>query len=121
MISHFTSRVREMKKVIINIFFLTCIIFTLQACTQSTWLYRVNVQQGNVITADMVQKLHVGMPKEQVYDIMGSPLLVNTFNDNRWAYVYTFKPSRGPYVQKHLIIYFRNDRIIRMDSSNIKD
>jgi outer membrane protein assembly factor BamE len=91
----------------------------LSGCSQVPWLYRVNVQQGNAINPDMIKQLRVGMNKNQVFEIMGSPILMDTFNDNRWTYVFTFKPGNGPLTQKHLIIYFRNDRVSRIVTKNI--
>jgi outer membrane protein assembly factor BamE len=52
-------------------------------------LYRITVQQGNVITQEMVDKLKPGMTRSQVAYIMGEPILRNTFNENRWDYIYT--------------------------------
>jgi outer membrane protein assembly factor BamE len=51
-------------------------------------VYKLAVQQGNVITQEMVDKLKPGMTRSQVAYIMGEPILRNTFNDARWDYVY---------------------------------
>ena len=51
-------------------------------------VYKLSVQQGNVITQEMVDKLKPGMTRSQVAYIMGEPILRNTFNDTRWDYVY---------------------------------
>lgn len=101
-------------KTIITLLTITCIAFSLTSCTKSTWLYRVNVQQGNVVTSEMLKEIHVGMSKEAVCDVLGLPVLLNTFNEDRWTYVYTLKPSRGKFVQNTLVLYFRNDRVLRM-------
>lgn len=52
-------------------------------------LYKVTVQQGNVITQEMVDQLKPGMTRSQVAFIMGEPILRNTFNEDRWDYVYS--------------------------------
>ena len=52
-------------------------------------LYKVTVQQGNVITQEMVDKLKPGMTRSQVAYIMGEPILRNTFDEDRWDYIYT--------------------------------
>jgi outer membrane protein assembly factor BamE len=109
----------EMKAKIITLFCLFCIIFALTGCTQSTWLYRVNIQQGNIITPDMIQNLRVGMTKEAVCELLGTPVLTDTFNDNRWSYIFTFKPSRGKYLEKTLILYFKNDRLCRFRTNHM--
>lgn len=52
-------------------------------------LYKITVQQGNVITQEMIDQLKPGMTHSQVAFIMGEPILRNTFNENRWDYIYT--------------------------------
>lgn len=73
--------------------------------------FQAPVQQGNVITDDMTKKLKVGMSKQQVADIFGTPVLNNPFESDTWLYIYTLQPSKGPYQKKRLIVYFRNDRV----------
>lgn len=54
-------------------------------------VYRLTVQQGNVITQEMVDALKPGMTREQVAFIMGEPVIRNPFDDSRWDYVYTLR------------------------------
>ena len=54
-------------------------------------VYRLTVQQGNVITQEMVDSLKPGMTREQVAFIMGEPVIRNPFDDSRWDYVYTLR------------------------------
>jgi outer membrane protein assembly factor BamE len=109
-----------MKTKIITFSFATCIALSLVGCAQSSWLYRVNVQQGNIVTPDLVQQLHKGMTKEAVCGLLGPPVLTDAFNENRWTYVYTFKPGRGKYVEANVILYFRNNRIVSISTKNIR-
>ena len=72
-------------------------------------LYRIDVQQGNVVTEEMLEKLKPGMTKSQILFVMGSPLIVDAFRDNRWDYVYVLR-ERGDLVeQKRLTIFFDED------------
>lgn len=96
-----------MRKTIISCF----ILLALTACTHILKPYRPPVQQGNVITSEMVQQLKPGLTKTQVQDIFGEPVLVDAFDPNTWTYVYTFQPSRGPTQKKQLVVYFKNDRV----------
>lgn len=105
-------------KRIITLLMISCSSFILSACSQSTWLYRVNVQQGNIITIDMLNSVKMGMSKENVCERLGPPILSNAFNQNRWTYVYTLKPSRGKFVQRKLILYFAQDRVIKILTQN---
>jgi len=74
-------------------------------------IHKMDIEQGNIITPEMVSKLHTGMTEDQVQAIMGTPMLLNTFNDNRIDYVYTFKPARGKLTEKHITLIFRNHRL----------
>ncbi|XOV83484.1 MAG: outer membrane protein assembly factor BamE [bacterium] len=72
---------------------MTLIAAVLTGCSlpniQLPRLYKVTVQQGNVITQEMVDQLKPGMTRSQVAFIMGEPVLRNTFNPDRWDYVYS--------------------------------
>ena len=67
--------------------FLAAAVAALGACAS----YRVAVQQGNVITQEMVDRLRPGMTREQVAYIMGEPVMRNPFDQNQWDYVYTLR------------------------------
>lgn len=58
----------------------------LSACTMQ--VYKLNVQQGNIVTQDMLDKLKPGMNKRQVSFIMGTPVLKDTFSTRKWDYIY---------------------------------
>lgn len=110
-----------MKRIIITLFCITSIAFGLAGCSQSRWLYRVNVQQGNVVTADLIHQLHKGMTKDMVCDLLGPPVLLDPFNDNRWTYINTFVAGKRKLksFDRHLTIYFRNDRLVSFSVRNI--
>ncbi len=90
-----------MKKIL-----LILMVFALSSC-----IHKMDIEQGNVITPEMVSKLHTGMTEEQVKNIMGTPMLLNTFDDNRIDYVYTFKPAYGQTTEKNVTLTFRNHRL----------
>jgi outer membrane protein assembly factor BamE len=62
------------------------LITLLSACTMQ--VYKLNIQQGNIVTQDMLDKLKPGMNKRQVSYIMGSPVLEDTFSTRQWDYIY---------------------------------
>jgi outer membrane protein assembly factor BamE len=72
-------------------------------------MYRFNIQQGNVITPDMLSQLKVGMTQQQVQYLMGTPVLTDPLNPNRWDYVYTYKAGNGTMSGKRLTLYFAGD------------
>ena len=78
-------------------------------------LYRIDVQQGNVIDQEMVNRLEIGMEESKVRFILGTPLLADPFNRNRWDYIYTLRPGSGPTVRRHLLLYFTDGRLARIE------
>ena len=58
-------------------------------------VYKIDIQQGNVVTQDMIDQLRPGMTRRQVRFIMGNPLIQDTFNTNRWDYLYSLQPGGG--------------------------
>lgn len=74
-------------------------------------LYRATVQQGNVITQEMVDKLTPGMTRSQVAFIMGEPVLKGSFDANRWDYIYTVVLPGYYEEEKRLTLYFEGDAL----------
>ncbi|MEQ8484788.1 MAG: outer membrane protein assembly factor BamE [Marinovum algicola] len=72
-------------------------------------VHKVAVQQGNVITQDMVNRLRPGMTRSQVAFVMGEPVFRNAFDDNRWDYLYTLEIPGYYEEQKRMSLYFEND------------
>ncbi len=89
---------------------------SLTACSWD-WLpfvYKQDIHQGNVITQEMVDQLRPGMSKRQVSYIMGAPLMVDPFHDERWDYVYSNQPGDEPRVQKNITLIFRGDDLAEL-------
>jgi len=73
--------------------------------------YRPDVQQGNVITNEMVDQLHAGMTRDQVRFMLGTPLLADAFHRDRWDYLYYLNPRKGSPQRRNLVIYFVDNRL----------
>ncbi len=85
---------------------------TLGACSV---IYRADVQQGNVVTAEMVNALKLGMNKRQVRYILGSPLIADVFHKDRWDYVYSMQKGSGARSQQRLTVIFQNDALVTIE------
>ena len=96
---------------------LTALCVLISACSNFSFpgVYRVDVQQGNIIEKDQVQKLTVGMTRTQVQFVMGTPLITDTFNPDRWDYVYSFRDGEGKLEQEHLKLSFAGDVLQNID------
>lgn len=77
--------------------------------------YKIDIQQGNVITQEMVEKLKHGMSKSQVRFALGSPLLVDVFHQDRWDYVYSIQRGGKERQQRRLALFFKDDQLIRIE------
>jgi outer membrane protein assembly factor BamE len=85
--------------------------FALVGCSslQFPGVHRVQVQQGNIITQDMIDQLRPGMTKSQVRYVMGTPLIADSFHHNRWDYFYSLEKADGEELREQVSIYFDND------------
>lgn len=74
--------------------------------------YKMEVQQGNIISNNEVSQLQKGMSKNQVASLLGTPLLQDSFRNNRWDYVYFIKNGKSQSKQQGLTLHFQNDQLI---------
>lgn len=73
--------------------------------------YRVEVVQCNVLTKEMVARVKPGMPKAQVRDLLGSPLLADVFHEARWDYVFTIRRQGAPAQRRLVVASFDGDKL----------
>ncbi len=106
-----------------NIKFLICatLFLALSACGSRLFtVYKIDVQQGNALDAEQVEKVQIGMTKEQVQYVLGSPIITDSFHPDRWDYIYLFIPGYGEKERRHLSITFDRDEVIDIAKHNIK-
>ena len=87
------------------------------ACTGEhiPFVYKVDIDQGNIVNQDMLDQLEPGMDKARVRYIMGSPMLVDVFHKDRWDYIYLRRPGRGKPEKRRITLYFENDQLAHID------
>ncbi len=85
------------------------------ALSSTPLMYKPTVQQGNVVTQEMVDKLQPGMNRRQVTYILGTPLLVDAFHQDRWDYIYTKEVGGGAGNKKQVSLFFEDDILIRIE------
>ncbi|TNF60866.1 MAG: outer membrane protein assembly factor BamE [Burkholderiales bacterium] len=81
--------------------------------------YRIDIIQGNVVTREQAQSLRPGMPRAQVRDILGTPLLASVFHADRWDYVFTFQRQGQAPQQRKLAVFFRGDVLERIEADEL--
>ena len=80
----------------------------------SSWVYKIDIPQGNYLEQQAVDKLRVQMSREQVEYILGTPVLKSLFNQDKWHYVYTIAKNKTDNLRYELVIHFENDRVADM-------
>jgi outer membrane protein assembly factor BamE len=85
-------------------------------------IYRMNIQQGNYLEGKTVAQLQVGMTRTQVRYLLGSPMVPDIFDRDRWDYLYYFKSGhlQRP-EQRHLVVLFKEDKVASFKHDNIPD
>ena len=78
-------------------------------------VYRIDIQQGNVVEQEMLDRLEPGMEKRKVRFILGTPLLVDTFNQDRWDYLYSISEGGDTRQQRSVSIFFEDERLSRIE------
>ncbi len=104
--------------------FLTIVLLAQLACSCSLvdpWVYKINKQQGNITKQKQVDKLEIGMTKEQVQFIMGTPMSIDSFNTDRWDYIYTYTPGHGETTRNNLILSFTDNKLSNIDGKALID
>ncbi|MCP8897843.1 outer membrane protein assembly factor BamE [Gilvimarinus xylanilyticus] len=98
-------------------------LFLLAGCQyfQFPGVHKINVQQGHVITEEMIGQLEPGMNKRQVRFILGTPLIDDMFNDDRWDYYYSLKTGDGRFFKRTLTVYFDGDTYTHYEGENLPE
>jgi outer membrane protein assembly factor BamE len=81
--------------------------------------YKIEIQQGNFVSQEMASQLKSGMSKDQVRQIMGTPLLVDIFHAERWDYVYSRQTTEGKREKRKLVIFFEDGKLARIDGDEL--
>jgi outer membrane protein assembly factor BamE len=77
--------------------------------------YRIDVMQGNVVTKELASNVKPGMSREQVRDLLGSPLLTSAFHADRWDYVFTMRRQGVEPQRRSVVAFFKGDVLERLE------
>jgi outer membrane protein assembly factor BamE len=90
------------------------------AALGSGCVYRMDIQQGNYLEGKTVDQLQVGMTRSQVRYLLGTPMVPDLFDKDRWDYLYYFQRGRLKRPeQRHVIVYFKDDKVTSFDRDNV--
>ena len=95
-------------------------LLAVAGCASSTRVlgikpYRIEIQQGNALTQDMVQQLRPGMTKDQVRFALGTPLVTDIFHGDRWDYPYYRERSGGGREESRVVVVFEEGKLVRVE------
>ncbi|MDC0183214.1 outer membrane protein assembly factor BamE [Nitrosomonadales bacterium] len=102
----------------IHEYFLIFLLFNLISCSSLDSVpeflpkvYKIDIQQGNEITSEMLMKLKPGMTKSQVRFVLGTPLIQDTFHQERWDYVYVMRIYDVLVERRHVVLNFEDEKL----------
>ena len=85
-------------------------------------VFRMDIQQGNYLEGKTVDQLQVGMTRTQVRYLLGTPMVPDVFDKDRWDYLYYFKRGRWQKpAQRHLAVFFKEDKVTKFDRDNVPE
>ena len=79
------------------------------------WVYKIDVQQGNLVTQEDVNQLKPGMDQRQVQYILGTPMVTDPFHQDRWDYPYSFQPGGEEMETSRLTVFFQEGKLVRLE------
>ncbi|MDQ1363417.1 MAG: outer membrane protein assembly factor BamE [Pseudomonadota bacterium] len=117
-----------MRKNLINSWLLATLYFAavlpgllLGGC--ESWLpeaHKIDIQQGNRVNAEDLDRLQTGMTREQVKFLLGTPLLQDAFHQNRWDYLYYLQPGKEEARQSRVSLFFDGNILVKIDREQYK-
>jgi outer membrane protein assembly factor BamE len=95
---------------------ITLAIACLSACSFVGFpgVYKIDVEQGNIVTQEMADQLKPGMSRRQVRFILGTPLVEDTFNQDRWDYPYVKRNGNNILSEASLTVFFEGDSLVKV-------
>ena len=94
----------------------------ISACSTSHFpgVYRIDIEQGNIVDSAQLEQVKIGMNKRQVRYLLGSPMIQDTFNQNRWDYYYSFETGKGNLDRERVTLTFDGELLSNIESINYK-
>jgi outer membrane protein assembly factor BamE len=102
-------------------------ISALLALLGAAWIlsgcvYRPDIQQGNLLQIDDVDQVKAGMTRSQVRYLLGTPMISDPFEPNRWDYVYTYQRGRDKKIDRsHFVVFFDGDKVSRVEKLDLPE
>lgn len=98
-------------------------VLLLAACSDMRFpgVYRIDIEQGNIVDEAMIGKLRIGMTETQVSFVMGSPQVNDPFDPGHWAYVYRLRKGNGEVTLNRIELFFTDGTLARWEGKPLSD
>jgi len=91
-------------------------LIVLAALALAACVYRIDIQQGNLLDEKAINQVDLGMTRSQVQFLLGTPMVSDSFHRDRWDYAYYYRRGRSHDADRRwVVVYFENDRVQRID------
>lgn len=95
---------------------LRTLVLMLASLAATACVYRIDIQQGNLLDDEDIVRVEIGMTRSQVQFVLGTPMIADSFHRDRWDYAYYLTRGRSPEVERRwVVVYFENDRVSRIE------
>ena len=81
--------------------------------------YRIDIVQGNVVTKEQLALLKPGMSRNQVRDILGTPLVTDPFHGNRWDYIFAIRRPGTEAKRRSVVVWFEGEQMKSVDAPEL--
>ena len=83
-------------------------------------VYRPDLQQGNLLNIENIDRIQIDMTKSQIKYLLGGPVVGTPYKENRWDYIYLYRPRMDTGSNENsqrywLIVYFENEKVVRIE------
>jgi outer membrane protein assembly factor BamE len=91
-------------------------LIAVAALALAACVYRIDIQQGNLLDEEDINQVDLGMTRSQVQFLLGTPMVSDSFHRDRWDYAYYYRRGRSPDADRRwVVVYFDNDRVQRIE------
>jgi len=92
------------------------LLIAVAALALAACVYRIDIQQGNLLDEEDINQVDLGMTRSQVQFLLGTPMVSDSFHRDRWDYAYYYRRGRSPDADRRwVVVYFENDRVQRIE------
>lgn len=114
------TNIKHRKRLSHCIIFFTLLIAGGCSTSHFPWVYRIDVDQGNIVDEKKLEQVTIGMTPRQVKYLLGTPLINDSFHPRQWNYFYSYETGKGTITRTSVVLTFENEKLIKIDKKPFK-